>query len=69
MRSHKALPWRIGGADYLAGLRADVEQATLNGPPQPAPWDPELSRVMTAACRVIFEENMADALVRDLSGA
>ena len=37
--------------------------------PQPAPWDPELSQVMAAAGRVLFEENMADALVRDLSGA
>jgi uncharacterized protein (TIGR02679 family) len=69
MRRHGARPWRMGAADYLAGLRADVEHVKLTGTPQPAPWDPELSQVMAAAGRVLFEENMADALVRDLSGA
>jgi uncharacterized protein (TIGR02679 family) len=69
VRRHGALPWRMGAADYLAGLRADVEYVKLTGTPQPAPWDPELSQVMAAAGRVLFEENMADALVRDLSGA
>ena len=69
MRRHGALPWRMGAGDYLAGLRADVEHVKLTGAPQPAPWDPELSQVMTAAGRVLFEETMADDLVRDLSGA
>ena len=69
MRRHGARPWRMGAADYLAGLRADVERVKLTGTPQPAPWDPELSQVMAAAGRVLFEENMADALVQDLSGA
>jgi Protein of unknown function C-terminus (DUF2399) len=41
----------------------------LTGTPQPAPWDPELSQVMAAAGCVLFEEKMADALVRDLPGA
>jgi uncharacterized protein (TIGR02679 family) len=67
MRRHGALPWRMGAADYLAGLRADVEHVPLTGPPQPAPWDPELGQVMAAAGRVLFEENVADELVRDLS--
>ena len=58
----------MGAADYLAGLRADLEQVKLTGTPQPAPWDPELSQVMTAAGRVLFEENVAGDLVRDLSG-
>ena len=69
MRRHGALPWRMGAADYLAGLRVDVEHVKLTGTPQSAPWDPELGQVMTAAGRVLFEENMADNLVRDLSGA
>jgi len=69
MRRHGARPWRMGAADYLAGLRTDVEHVRLTGTPQPAPWDPELSQAMAAAGRVLFEENMADALVRDLSGA
>jgi hypothetical protein len=55
--------------NYLAGPRADAQHVKLTGTPQPAPWDPELSQVMAAAGRVLFEENMGDALVQDLSGA
>jgi uncharacterized protein (TIGR02679 family) len=69
MDRHGALPWRMGAADYLAGLRTDVEHVTLTGTPQPAPWDPELSQVMAATGRVLFEEHVADVLLQDLSGA
>ena len=68
MRRHGARPWRMGASDYLAGLRADVEHVTLTGTPQPTPWDPELGRVMAATGRVLFEENVAGDLVRELSG-
>jgi len=67
MRRHGALPWRMRAADYLAGLRADGEHVGLAGPPQPAPWDPELSEVMASTGRVVYEESVADALVADLS--
>jgi uncharacterized protein (TIGR02679 family) len=66
MDRHGALPWRMGTADYLAGLRTDIEHVKLTGTPQPAPWDPELSQAMAAAGRVLFEENTADDLLRDL---
>lgn len=69
MRRHGAMPWRMGAADYLAGLRADIEHVKLSGTPQPAPWDPELAQVMVTAGRVLFEETVADDLIRDLSGA
>jgi uncharacterized protein (TIGR02679 family) len=69
MGRHGARPWRMGAADYLAGLRSDVEHVKLTGRPQPAPWDPELSQVMAATGRVLFEENVADDLLRDLPGA
>jgi uncharacterized protein (TIGR02679 family) len=69
MDRHGALPWRMGAADYLAGLRTDVEHVKLTGTPQLAPWDPELSQVMAAAGRVLFEENTAGDLLQDLSGA
>jgi uncharacterized protein (TIGR02679 family) len=69
IRRHGALPWRMAAADYLTGLRADVEHVKLTGPPQPAPWDPELAQVMAATGRVLFEETVADALVQDLSRA
>jgi uncharacterized protein (TIGR02679 family) len=69
MGRHGARPWRMGAGDYLAGLRTDVEHVTLTGPPQPSPWDPELSQVMAAAGRVLFEESIAGDLLRDLSDA
>jgi uncharacterized protein (TIGR02679 family) len=69
MRRHGARPWRMGAADYLAGLRADAEYVKLTGTPQPAPWDPELGQVMAEAGRVLFEETVAGTLVRDLSEA
>jgi uncharacterized protein (TIGR02679 family) len=69
MGRHGAVPWRMGAADYLAGLRTDVEHVALTGTPRPTPWDPELSQVMVASGRVLFEETIADDLLRDLSGA
>jgi uncharacterized protein (TIGR02679 family) len=69
MDRHGAVPWRMGAADYLAGLRTDVEHVALTGTPRPTPWDPELSQVMTASGRVLFEETIADDLLRDLSRA
>jgi uncharacterized protein (TIGR02679 family) len=68
MRRHGARPWRMGAADYLAGMRDGAEHVRLTGTPQPTPWDPELSRVMAETGRVLFEENIADDLVGDLSG-
>ncbi len=69
MRRHGARPWRMGASDYLAGLRADAEHVKLTGTPQPTPWDPELAQAMAASGRVLFEETVADGLLRDLSGA
>jgi uncharacterized protein (TIGR02679 family) len=68
MRRHRAGPWRMGAADYLAGVRADDEHVRLTGTPQPTPWDPELGQVMAATGRVLYEESVADALITDLSG-
>jgi uncharacterized protein (TIGR02679 family) len=64
---HGARPWRLGAADYLAGLRAVPEAIRLTGSPQPTPWDPELAEAMSAAGRVVYEESVAGALVTDLS--
>jgi uncharacterized protein (TIGR02679 family) len=67
MRRHGARPWRMGAADYRAGLRDDAEHVRLTGTPQPTPWDPDLAAVMAATGRVLFEEHVAGDLVRDLS--
>jgi hypothetical protein len=53
--------------DYLTGVRAHAEHVLLSGMPQPTPWDPELSKAMVATGRVLFEESVADDLIRDLS--
>jgi uncharacterized protein (TIGR02679 family) len=66
MRRHGARPWRFGARDYLAGIRLHAEHVLLSGTPQPTPWDPELSPAMAAAGRVLFEESVADDLIKDL---
>ena len=65
MRRHRARPWRMSAADYIAGVRADAEHVRLTGTPQPTPWDPELGEVMTATGRALYEESVADALIAD----
>ncbi len=67
MRRHSARPWRMNADDYLAGMRIHAEHVLLSGTPQPTPWDPELSKAMIAAGRVLFEESVADDLIGDLS--
>lgn len=68
MCRHAARPWRMGAADYIAGVRADAGHVRLTGARQPTPWDPELGEVMAATGRVVYEESVAGALITDLSG-
>jgi uncharacterized protein (TIGR02679 family) len=67
MRRHGAKPWRMSAHDYIAGVRVHAEYVLLSGTPQPTPWDLELSNVMVATGRVLFEESVADDLIGDLS--
>jgi uncharacterized protein (TIGR02679 family) len=67
IRRHRAAPWRMGAADYLAGVRGEDEHVPLAGAPQPTPWDPELGQVMAATGRVLYEESVAGPLITDLS--
>jgi uncharacterized protein (TIGR02679 family) len=67
MRRHGARPWRLSARDYLSGIRLHAEHVPLSGTPQPTPWDPELSQAMMTTGRVLFEESVADGLIRDLS--
>jgi uncharacterized protein (TIGR02679 family) len=69
IRRHGARPWRMSAADYAAGIRAEAEHVRLTGTPQPTPWDPRLSQVMTATGRVVYEESVAGALIADLSAS
>jgi uncharacterized protein (TIGR02679 family) len=65
---HAARPWRMGAADYLAGVRSDAEHVALTGTPQATPWDSGLSEVMTSVGRAVYEESVADTLIADLAG-
>jgi uncharacterized protein (TIGR02679 family) len=68
---HGAVPWRLGAADYLAGVRAGAasgEHVSLSGPPLPTPWDPSLSSVMAETGQVVYEESVTGALLADLQG-
>ncbi|HWF82417.1 MAG TPA: TIGR02679 family protein, partial [Streptosporangiaceae bacterium] len=64
---HAAAPWRMSGADYLAGVRSDREHVALTGTPRSTPWDPGLSEAMAAVGRAIYEESVADPLIADLA--
>ncbi len=69
MRRHRALPWRMTAADYLAGIRADAGHVPLSGPAQPTPWDARLGEVMVATGCAVYEEAVADPLITDLLAA
>jgi uncharacterized protein (TIGR02679 family) len=64
---HRATPWRMTAADYLAALRADADQVKLAGAAQPTDWDPALAEAMRAAGRAVYEESVADQLIADLA--
>jgi uncharacterized protein (TIGR02679 family) len=63
---HAAHPWRFGAAEYERAVRTG--SPSLAGVPQPTPWDQELSAVMTAHGRAVYEESVADRLIADLAG-
>ncbi|HEY1820665.1 MAG TPA: TIGR02679 family protein [Trebonia sp.] len=63
---HAADPWRFGAADYERAVGG--ASLTLAGIPQPTPWDPQLSGMMTAHGLAIYEESVADRLIADLAG-
>jgi uncharacterized protein (TIGR02679 family) len=67
MGRHGARPWRMGAADYLAGVRDDTGYVPLAGAPQAAPWDPELVTVMAATGHAVYEETVTGDLIRDLA--
>lgn len=63
-------PWRFGAGDYEAARRHRQGVApSLVGAPAPSPWDPALASAMAAAGEVVFEEELLEVLVADLSEA
>ena len=65
---HGARAWRMSASDYLAGTKTDAPYVPLTGDPVPTPWDPELRETMRETGRAVYEETVADQLLRDLIG-
>lgn len=61
------VPWRMGGADYLAALAAaDAEGATLPSEPRapgPTPWDPHLQAAFGRERRIVHQERLIQQLI------
>jgi uncharacterized protein (TIGR02679 family) len=64
---HGARAWRMSTSDYLAGVKTDGPCVALAGDPVATPWDPELRETMLATGRAIYEETVADQLLRDFT--
>jgi uncharacterized protein (TIGR02679 family) len=64
---HGARAWLMNATDYLAGAKTDAPYVPLTGDPVPTPWDPELRETMRKTGRAVYEETVADQLLRDLT--
>ncbi|WP_329462242.1 DUF2399 domain-containing protein [Streptomyces sp. NBC_01431] len=64
---YQAEPWQMSATDYLVGSRTGAEQTPLNGRPQTTGWDPELAAAMQREDRVVYEEAVADSLLKSMS--
>lgn len=60
-----ASPWRMGTADYLAGV-AEGGSEPLRGAPAVSPWDPDLAVAMAREQTAVMEERLVGALLADL---
>ncbi|MGI5291450.1 TIGR02679 family protein [Nonomuraea polychroma] len=65
---HGAIPWRMGAADYSAGLELG-DSTPLTGSPAASLWDQALADAMAAAGRAVMEERLIPALLADLTRA
>jgi uncharacterized protein (TIGR02679 family) len=67
VRRFGATPWRMSGADYLAGI-ARGESEPLRGAPTDSPWDPSLARELRRHGRAVMEERVLTDLLTGLDG-
>ncbi len=64
---HRAHPWRMSTADYLAALDAPMaETEPLRGAAAASPWEPELAPTMADRGRAVMEERLIPLLLGDL---
>jgi uncharacterized protein (TIGR02679 family) len=63
-----ATPWRFRATDYAsAAERLGDRCEKLSGPAVETPWEPELAELLAAQRQRIFEEQVVDDLLADLS--
>ncbi|MGW7480249.1 TIGR02679 family protein [Nonomuraea muscovyensis] len=60
-----AVPWRMDALTYEEALGRG-ESEPLKGAAVPSPWEPELTRCMTASGRAVMEERLLTELISDL---
>jgi len=66
-RAVGAEPWRYAAVDYRRALGAGKGSVALAGTPADSPWDPALAPAMSEAGVAIYEEQVIDELLADLS--
>jgi uncharacterized protein (TIGR02679 family) len=64
---HRAAPWRFDAPAYRSACAELVESMPLTGAAVEATWDRELRAAMEASARTIFEEQLIDILISDLT--
>ena len=71
LRRGEAAPWRLTAPDYEAAVRTRSGDgrggARLRGTAAATPWDPRLATAMAGTGEVVYEEELIDLLVADLS--
>jgi uncharacterized protein (TIGR02679 family) len=69
IRTHRAMPWRLGAADYIDAVRTMSNQPhILAGQSVEASWDAALTAAMQEHRMSFDEEALAASLLRDLDG-
>lgn len=65
----RGTPWRFGADDYRSASEPSRRTAPrpLRGPAATSPWDPALATAMEERGEVVFEEDVLDTLLGDLS--
>jgi uncharacterized protein (TIGR02679 family) len=62
-----AVPWRFAAKDYERALAATSDRIALKGASVSASWDGDLEHAMRNAGSALFEEQVLESLLEDLS--
>jgi uncharacterized protein (TIGR02679 family) len=65
---HHALPWSLTAHAYRTTARSGTDATPLTGTPRATPWDPDLATAMREHGVAVYEEAVADGLLRGLAG-